>query len=467
MAGINENILLKRVRVLSEGRQFKTIPKGPVVYWMNRDQRRNDNWGLLYAQKKAENLGTSLVVIFFLVKHYLGAGAPQYAFMLKGLKETAVLLRQKGIPFHLFQQSPEVLLPIICHDWKTPLLLTDFNPLRIKLEWERNIAGQVDCPIQQVDSHNIVPCWEASQKLEYAAYTFRPRILKKLNEFLVEYPDLQEQKYPQAWESNDDWMKESEAKHTINGWFPTPGTHAALERLASFIDGGIQQYAALSNNPLKKSVSALSPYLHFGQLSAAKCALEVIKNSVVDENREAFLEQLIVRRELSDNFCWYQPSYDKPAAFPEWAKTTLATHRHDPREYLYTRDELEQCQTHDALWNAAQKEMIITGYLHGYLRMYWAKKILQWTPNPETAQEYAIYLNDTYLLDGRDPNGYTGIAWSIGGVHDRAWNERPVFGKVRYMNEKGCRRKFDVDGYIDYVDKLKPAGGKQGEPIPS
>ena len=465
MGGINENTLLKRMRMLSLGRQFNGISKGPVIYWMNRDQRGEDNWGLLYAQNKAENLGTPLVVVFFLVRNYLGASVSQYGFMLNGLKETAQTLRGKGIPFHLFQQSPEVLLPIICNDWETPLLVTDFNPLRVKVDWERNIAGQVDCPIHQVDSHNIVPCWEASQKLEYAAYTFRPRLLKKLKEFLVEYPDLQEQQYPQAWASNDDWMKEIDGEQPTNRWYPTPGTGAALEGLASFIDVGIKHYATLSHNPLKKSVSTLSPYLHFGQLSAARCAIEVMKNSVVDENREGFLEQLIVRRELSDNFCWYQSLYDKPAAFPDWGKTTLAVHRHDPREYLYTRDELEQCHTHDALWNAAQKEMIVTGYLHGYLRMYWAKKILEWTPNPETAQEYAIYLNDSYLLDGRDPNGYTGIAWSIGGVHDRAWTERPVFGKIRYMNEKGCRRKFDVDGYIDYVANLESAGGKQGEPI--
>jgi len=170
------------------------------------------------------------------------------------------------------------------------------------------------------------------------------------------------------------------------------------------------------------------------------------------------MEQLVVRRELSDNFCYYQPLYDQPTAFPDWAKKTLSEHLNDRREYLYTKEELEQCQTHDLLWNAAQKEMKITGYLHGYLRMYWAKKIFEWSPNAETAQINAVYLNDTYLLDGRDPNGYTGIAWSIGGIHDRAWTERPVFGKIRYMNEKGCRRKFDVDGYIDYVADLETEG---------
>ena len=173
------------------------------------------------------------------------------------------------------------------------------------------------------------------------------------------------------------------------------------------------------------------------------------------ETKENFLEELVVRRELADNFCLYEPAYDHFDGFPDWARQTLNRHRSDKREYLYTLNELERGKTHERLWNACQHDLIRSGKLHGYLRMYWAKKILEWTPDPETALEYAIILNDRYYLDGRDPNGYTGIAWSIGGVHDRAWRERPVFGKIRYMNEAGCRRKFDVDSYILSVKKIK------------
>jgi deoxyribodipyrimidine photo-lyase len=198
-------------------------------------------------------------------------------------------------------------------------------------------------------------------------------------------------------------------------------------------------------------VSHLSPYLHFGQLSAQRVALEAQGYDADIPAQEAFLEQLVVRRELSDNFCFYEPAYDRFEGLPAWARETLDRHRTDPRPYLYGLEEFEEARTHDPLWNAAQSQMVKTGYMHGYMRMYWAKKILEWTESPEEALRVAIYLNDRYELDGRDPNGYTGIAWCIGGLHDRAWGERPVFGKVRYMSAGGARRKFDAAAYIDMV----------------
>jgi Deoxyribodipyrimidine photo-lyase type II (EC 4.1.99.3) len=163
------------------------------------------------------------------------------------------------------------------------------------------------------------------------------------------------------------------------------------------------------------------------------------------------LEELIVRRELSDNFCFYNASYDSLKGFPLWAKATLHDHRKDPRAYSYTLKELENAQTHDELWNAAQREMTLKGKMHGYLRMYWAKKILEWTETPVQALRIAIYLNYKYELDGRDPNSYTGIAWCIGGVHDRPWKEREIFGKIRYMSYRGMHSKFNVSEYITKV----------------
>jgi len=206
----------------------------------------------------------------------------------------------------------------------------------------------------------------------------------------------------------------------------------------------------------QKGQSNLSPYLHFGQISAQRIALEVRKARLDPEAQKAFLEELIIRRELSDNYCYYNPDYDRPSGFPAWAQKTQATHQDDRREYDYSSEQLEKAQTHDPLWNAAQMEMVHKGKMHGYMRMYWAKKILEWTKSPEEAQRIAITLNDKYELDGRDPNGYTGIAWSIGGVHDRAWGERPVFGKIRYMSYNGSKSKFDVKGYIaDNLAKAK------------
>ena len=173
------------------------------------------------------------------------------------------------------------------------------------------------------------------------------------------------------------------------------------------------------------------------------------KSKLQKEDKDAFLEEMIIRRELSDNFCEYEPEYDQFEGFHAWSQKTLNEHRNDEREYIYPLGQFEAAETHDDLWNAAQNEMKITGKMHGYMRMYWAKKILEWTPSPEIAQQIAIDLNDKYELDGRDPNGYTGIAWSIGGIHDRAWFERPIFGKIRYMNYNGCKSKFDVMKYIE------------------
>ena len=183
--------------------------------------------------------------------------------------------------------------------------------------------------------------------------------------------------------------------------------------------------------------------------------MNVLKSQCAKDAKDSFLEELIVRRELSDNFCFYNKNYDTFEGFPDWSKKTLLEHAQDKRPYLYSSEQLERALTHDHLWNAAQSKLVSCGTMHGYMRMYWAKKILEWTDTPEHAMETAIRLNDTYQIDGRDPNGYTGIAWAIGGVHDRAWKERPVFGKIRYMNYNGCKSKFDIETYIHNCNKAE------------
>ena len=215
--------------------------------------------------------------------------------------------------------------------------------------------------------------------------------------------------------------------------------------MQSFINNKLVDYDERKNNPNYQQLSNLSPYLHYGQISAQRIALELERF----DNTDSFLELCIIRRELSDNFCHYNEQYDVYGGFPEWAKQSLDEHRNDSREYIYNKEQFENSATHDDLWNAAQNEMKIKGKMHSYMRMYWAKKILEWSNDPELALQIAIDLNDKYSLDGRDPNGYTGIAWSIGGVHDRPWFERPVFGKIRYMNFNGCKRKFDTENYIN------------------
>ena len=218
--------------------------------------------------------------------------------------------------------------------------------------------------------------------------------------------------------------------------------------MESFIAERLESYNTLRNDPTKNALSNLSPYLHFGQISAQRVVLEVEKAKSDPESKKAFLDEILVWKEIADNFCYYNPGYDRFESFPDWAKKSLNAHRHDRRTYIYTLEEFEAGKTHDPLWNASQMELLRTGKMHGYMRMYWAKKILEWSESPEKALEIAICLNDRYELDGRDPNGYAGIAWSIGGVHDRAWREREVIGKIRYMSYEGCKRKFDVKLYI-------------------
>ncbi|MDH5203855.1 MAG: deoxyribodipyrimidine photo-lyase [Nitrospirota bacterium] len=445
----------KRLRILKEG----VMRSGPAVFWMSRDQRVKDNWALLFAQELALQQNTSLVVVFCLVPKFLGATMRQYGFMVKGLQEVEKSLTEKHIPFFLLTGHPEEEVPNFINNYHAGTLITDFNPLRIKREWEESVARKIDIPIYQVDTHNIVPCWIASSKQEYGAYTLRPKLHRALPEFLDDFQELNKHSYPWKGHVTEiDWVESLKTPnvdlHVPEVSWIKPGEKAAQQAMRKFLENKLLRYVEQRNDPSKDGQSNLSPYLHFGQISAQRVALEVLKTEAPKKFREAFLEELIIRRELSDNFCLYNMNYDNFKGFPEWAKKTLNAHRKDRKPYIYTIKQFESARTHDDLWNAAQTEMIKRGKMHGYMRMYWAKKILEWTESPERAQEIAIYLNDRYELDGRDPNGYVGIAWSIGGVHDRAWNERPVFGKIRYMSYNGCKSKFDVKKYIEYVQSI-------------
>ena len=430
------------------------IQPGPVVYWMSRDQRVLDNWALLYAQQMALDLRRPLVVVFCLVPTFLGAALRQYGFMLRGLEEVAAGLGERQIPFYLRQGDPSTEIPRFVKEQRAGALVTDFDPLRVKRQWKDRVAGSVTIPFYEVDAHNIVPCWHASPKGEFGAYTLRPKIHRVLEDFLDPLPRIRRHpfpwpKKPPAWSAEQvlKGLKIDRAAGEVT-WL-RPGERAACQALRGFIRDRLSHYATARNDPTLDGQSGLSPYLHFGQLAAQRVALEVLRADVDTAARDAFLEELIVRRELADNFCYYNPNYDRISGLPDWARTTLDQHAADRREYLYSRAQLEAARTHDPLWNAAQVEMIKTGKMHGYLRMYWAKKILEWTASPAQAMAEALYLNDKYELDGRDPSGYAGVAWAIGGVHDRAWGERPVFGKIRYMNFNGCKKKFAVQDYID------------------
>lgn len=440
----------KRARLIKEGKKGS----GPVVYWMSRDQRLRDNWAILFAQRTALKQKSPLVVLFCLVPQFLGATIRQYGFMLKGLEELEQGLRKKGIAFHLAAGKPDEHIPHTLKKLGASCLITDFDPLRIKRKWKSAVAAKIDIPFFEVDAHNIVPCWIASQKQEYAAYTFRPKMHRLLAEFLGTIPSVK--KHPFSLKGTQEpvnWDKvylSLHADHDVKEveWLK-PGEKEAGKVLNAFLKRKLHSYGKQRNDPNADGQSNLSPYLHFGHISAQRIVMSVQESEAPQTDKEAFLEELVVRRELSDNFCFYNEHYDSFEGFPEWAKRSLQKYRKKPREYIYARGQFENGETHDALWNAAQRDMVTRGKMHGYMRMYWAKKILEWSESPERAIEIAIYLNDRYELDGRDPNGYTGIAWSLGGVHDRAWNERRIFGKVRYMSYNGCKGKFDVKKYIE------------------
>ncbi|MGB3224210.1 MAG: deoxyribodipyrimidine photo-lyase [Desulforhopalus sp.] len=444
----------KRSRRLSEGQRGE----GPVVYWMSRDQRIFDNWALLWAQQEALIRRKGLLVVFCVAPDYPGATQNHYSFMLKGLEELQGKFDQFNIGFKLLDQSPEEILPSFLRQIDAHVLVSDFDPLRIKQQWKKQLIDSLAVPVYEVDAHNIIPVWVVSKKKEYAAYTIRPKIRRLLAEYLTDIPALQNHPYNLQKTVINQISRFSKklARRSAGAENSTKtGEAAAMLAAINFTTHKLKDYSDSRNNPCLDGQSGLSPYLHFGQLSSQRLAWMVSYSELPDETTESFLEELIIRRELSDNFCYYEPAYDRFEGFPEWARKSLDKHRDDQRDHLYSLSEFEEGKTHEHLWNACQQDLVCSGKLHGYLRMYWAKKILEWTSDPETALAYAITLNDRYSLDGRDPNGYAGIAWSIGGVHDRAWRERAVFGKVRYMNEAGCRRKFDVAGYIKAVfDKI-------------
>lgn len=454
----------KRIRKINNN----DILAGCVVYWMNREIRSEDNWTLLHSQNLAEEKGVPLVVIYNLIGSFLGGTNRHLTFKVDALKEVEEVFKSKEIPFFVLtdndgKKTAQQIIDLI-YDLKAGAVVTDLYPLNMPRKWLDIVSKNINCALFEVDSHNIIPVWEVSDKKEYAAYTIRPKIHKKLKFFLDEFPKLKKQKFEykgKLHKNNWDCILPNSEREEM-AWIK-PGQKSAQKQLKNFIENKLADYAEKRNDPNLDIQSGLSPFLHYGMISSQRIVLDILEKfklkieEVTDDKRNlakssdnvaAFFEELIVRKELSDNFCHYELNYDQVEGFPDWSKNSIQKTKNDKREYIYTKKQFENAETHDELWNAAQIEMVKTGKMHGYMRMYWAKKILEWTKSSEDAMEIAIYLNDKYELDGRDPNGYAGIAWSIGGVHDRAWFHRPVFGLVRYMAKSGCDKKFNTKLYI-------------------
>ena len=441
----------KRVRALKRGE----FSGNSVLYWMNRDKRVDDNWAMIGAQSLALKHHVPLIVCFQYVGNFPDSNIRQYGFLFRGLLELKAKLEKLNIEFVLSQGETQIDLLKIIEERSVGTMIVDHSPLKVYQKRINNIVDHVNIPIYQIDAHNIVPVWVASQKKEYAAYTIRKKIHNNLDQFLTDYPKVIRHPYGDIRKkdiSYDNIINKLNIDFSIKevDWL-TPGETAAKNKL-NLLSESLNGYDQLRNDPTKEALSNLSPYFHFGHISPQRVAFEIRNSVLTDLDKNSFLEEMIIRRELADNFCEYEPNYDYFDGFHDWAKKSLNEHRNDEREFLYPKEQFELSETHDPLWNAAQNQMRKKGKMHGYMRMYWAKKILEWSPNPEVAMQIAIDLNDTYELDGRDPNGYTGIAWSIGGIHDRAWFDRPVYGKIRYMNYNGCKSKFNVKRYIEMYE---------------
>ncbi len=453
--------MTERVRQLNAGNIRRDARY--VLYWAQMNRRVESNHALARAADLANQLGLPVLFYEGLTCSYPHANDRFHTFLLEGVPETEKRAKQlgAGYVFHLRRRrsDPDDALYRLAQD--AAAVVTDDYPVFVAREHNSRVPAKLGIACEVVDSSCIVPMAHF-EKQEYAAYTIRPKIQRALSEFLKPVPPISPKKrfsgpvpdlHTEVTAAN---IAELVASCEIDHSVPASteyrgGSPAAHARLKHFLEQNLRRYAKLNREPSARATSSLSPYLHFGHISSLEVALAVREYAAEHKLiANEFLEELIVRRELAFNFARFSPILDSLQALPEWARKTLAKHAGDRRDPMYTREQFERAETHDALWNATQQELLSTGTIHGYYRMYWGKKIIEWSKTHEDALATMIYLHDKYALDGRDPNTYTNILWCFG-LHDRPWSERPIFGMVRYMSLEGMRRKTGVDAYIHQV----------------
>ena len=486
----------ERTRVLTPD-DLEAKEGGSVVYWMQRDMRTTDNWALILASWLAKKRKVPLRVLYALPPPPSSASEHPPAlvdlpmssrhadFLLGGLALVHAELRSNHIPFHIVQAPSHTKVgESVCETLTTvcqaTTVVTDFSPIRHFRQWIElqalPLLEKEGIPLYQVDAHNIVPVWTASPKREVGARTLRSKINRVISDYLTDYPDVDLGRMTNSKKKADivlpdfdrkeyeQYLRLDESVKPVS--WAKPGTAAGMEQFQDFVKTSLGKYDTLRNDPTHaKITSNLSPWINHGHVSFQKIARQSKKLNKYANGTASFLEEGIIRRELSDNYVYYTPNdYDKLSAAAGWAQETLQVHSSDPREYVYSLEDLEQGRTHDDLWNAAQLQVVKEGHMHGFMRMYWAKKILEWTESPSVALKWAQYFNDKYALDGKDPNGFVGVGWSIMGIHDQGWKEREVFGKIRFMNYAGCKRKFKVATFVArYPDAAKNVGSASGK----
>ena len=443
-----------------------------VLYWMQQSQRAHDNPALEYAIQCANRLDVPVRVIFALTDNYPEANLRHYRFMLEGLAETRRLLARRRIGMTVRKGDPATVVGALLDH--SALLVCDVGYTRHQRDWRRSLSRSSSCRTVAVEGDVVVPVKTVSPKAEYAARTIRPKIHRHLQQFLVPCPRYRPKRSFAGDEADglnlDDidtilqGLDIDQSVPAVSTFFKG-GPQMAKKRLRRFIDRHLHNYDSNRNQPQTDDISCMSPYLHFGQISPVFVAMEISKAANGSQSdRDAYIEELVVRRELAVNFVHYTADYDRYDCLPAWARKSLAEHARDPRATTYDRQSLETAQTHDPYWNAAMIEMRDTGFMHNYMRMYWGKKILEWTPSPQQAYATTLALNNKYFLDGRDPNSFAGVGW-IFGLHDRAWFEREIFGKVRYLAASGLERKCDIGGYVKKVAALSTKAGSTGSAL--
>ncbi len=431
-----------------------------VLYWMQASQRTRFNHALEYAIRRANASGLPVVVAFGLMDDYPDANLRHYAFMVQGLADVSRQLQARGIAFVARHGNPAQVAIDLARD--AAEVVCDRGYLRHQRRWRDELADASSVRVTQVESDIVVPVQHVSDHAEFAARTIRPKITRLLGGYLKNVPEEQpghsslDLNLPSDLDVRDvnatltqlNLDRSVAPSHRLLG-----GEQQAQRRLQQFIQHQLTAYDTARNEPSAAATSMLSAYLHFGQISPLQIVLAVQAAGAPKADTDALIEQLVIRRELAINHVFYTPAYDTFDALPAWAQRTLGQAAGDIRPFTYTRQDLEQARTHDPWWNAAMREMTCTGYMHNYMRMYWGKKVLEWNADPREAFADLLYLNNRYFLDGRDANGYTGVAWCFG-LHDRPWTHRPIFGNVRYMNAAGLQRKFDMPAYARLVEGL-------------
>ncbi|MGE0591078.1 MAG: deoxyribodipyrimidine photolyase [Vicinamibacterales bacterium] len=457
-----------------------------VLYWMTTQRRAAWNPPLDAAVAWALRLDRPLVVLETLACDEPWASDRFHRFIVEGMRDNREAFAGSPVQYYPYVgQAPgdtDALLLALATE--ACVVVTDDYPTRVVSEAIAAVAGRLDVTLEAIDGNGLLPM-RATTQVYPSAHAFRRHFQKTIHEHLPHGPSARPlrrltgalpalplaitRQWPIAdlehLATADDALAALPIDHGVRPVATRGGTQAARACLTRFLESGLPRYSEDRSHPDREGTSRLSPYLHTGHLGVHEIFTTAMRRAGwlgvlparatgskagwwgVAPELEAFLDELLVWRELGFNMCALRPDYAEYASLPAWARATLAAHGDDPRPFRYSLEEFETARTHDRVWNAAQRELVRDGRLHNYMRMLWGKKILEWTDTPESALTVMIQLNNKYALDGRDPNSYSGIFWVLG-RYDRPWPERPVFGTIRCMTSDSAVRKLDLDAYL-------------------